>query len=399
MKFVAFFVVCLEELDRFVEKWRERRPGRGVKILLPPHTLAEPSGGATGFVVFESKDMEQTKEYLTRCKLSGADVKLCPIWEDSKLAKTLVRFREAKHEAEIQWRQSTSQKIKNLGTASYLEILPLVDWHTSREDLKVEAGVSYLVKTDEASILFDVGLNREQSDPSPLLHNMKQLGITVNDFDTIVVSHNHGDHVGGGKWSKKKTFSLTNVQIDLGDKTVYTPVPMTYPGLKPIHSKTPRNIAKGVATIGTISNSIWLPDKGEPLEHEQALAVNIEGRGIVIIVGCGHQTLFKILKRTESLFDEPVYGLVGGLHLPVEGGPYEIMGMAPHKYFGTGKLPWQPITTSELEENIELLKKRNLKVVALSPHDSSKVSLEALRNAFPNAYKDVKVGEKIIVRT
>lgn len=396
VKFVAFFDVCLKELDKFVERWSERRPGRGVKILLPPHTLAEPSKGTTGFVIFESKDLEETKEYLTRFKLAGADVKLYPIWEDSKLAEKLASFREAKQKTEIQWQRSTFQKIEDLGTTNYLEILPLIDWHTSRDNLKVEAGVSYLVKTDENSILFDVGLNDEQSDPSPLLHNMKQLGITTDDFDIIVISHNHGDHVGGDKWSKKQTFSLTNVQIDLGDKRVYTPIPMTYPRLKPIHAKDPTVIAKGVATIGTISNSIWLPD-GVHLEQEQALAVNVEGKGIVLIVGCGHQTLPKILKRTDSLFEEPICGVVGGLHLPVEGGPYEIMGMTPHKYFGTGKLPWQPITTDELKENIELLKKRSPKVVSLSPHDSSKASIEAFRNAFPTAYKDVEVGKSTII--
>jgi len=62
VKYVAFFDVCLEELDKFVERWRQRMPGRGVKILFPPHTLAEPSKGITGFVIFESDDIEQTKE-------------------------------------------------------------------------------------------------------------------------------------------------------------------------------------------------------------------------------------------------------------------------------------------------------------------------------------------------
>jgi len=66
-----------------------------------------------------------------------------------------------------------------------------------------------------------------------------------------------------------------------------------------------------------------------------------------------------------------------------------------HKYFGTGRLPWQPITVDELRENIELLRKRSLKVVGLSPHDSSEVSIESFRNAFPIAYQDISVGETI----
>ena len=41
-------------------------------------------------------------------------------------------------------------KIRNLGTTKTLEILPLVDWHADSNDLKHEAGVSYLIKTDES---------------------------------------------------------------------------------------------------------------------------------------------------------------------------------------------------------------------------------------------------------
>ncbi|UCE10784.1 MAG: MBL fold metallo-hydrolase, partial [Candidatus Thorarchaeota archaeon] len=151
--------------------------------------------------------------------------------------------------------------------------------------------------------------------------------------------------------------------------------------------------AKGVATIGTISNSIF----GSGLTPEQALAVNMKGKGIVLIVGCGHQTLTRILRRTESLFEQPIYGVLGGLHLAVEGGPFEVMGMFLHKYLGTGKLPWQPITLNELQENIELLSKRSPKVVGLSPHDSSKASIQAFRDGFPTAYKDIKVGETIVI--
>ena len=77
----------------------------------------------------------------------------------------------------------------------------MIDWQTANEYLMGEAGVSYLIKTDQSTILFDLGLNGKQSDPSPLLHNMKHIGVAVDDFDAIVViSHNHRDHVGGSRW-------------------------------------------------------------------------------------------------------------------------------------------------------------------------------------------------------
>lgn len=305
----------------------------------------------------------------------------------------IIRFKIGKRKAEMQWQRSTVRKIRDLGTTKFLEIIPLIDWYTSHKDLKGEAGVSYLIKTDENSILFDVGYNPEQSDPSPLLNNMKQLGITTDDFDAIVISHNHLDHVGGMKWGKQRSFSLTNHQIDLGKKPVYTPIPMTYPGLDPTCTENPTVIVKGVATIGTIPNQdfflSWIA--------EQALAVNIDGKGIVLIVGCGHQTLPKILKRAEALFEEPVYGVIGGFHYPVTDSRVKRRGIKVQKYFGICGFPWRSITMDVVQGNIDFLKKWNPKVVGLSAHDSCDASIEVFRNAFSTAYKEIKVGEKIVI--
>jgi 7,8-dihydropterin-6-yl-methyl-4-(beta-D-ribofuranosyl)aminobenzene 5'-phosphate synthase len=396
LKFVAFFEVRPEELNNFIETWKERlAKDVKVKIILPPHISAEPVNGITGFVVFESDDIRAASDFLSTYELAGAKVKLMPAWEDFALAKELANFREGKEKADTEWNKSSFQKIKNLGATKTLEILPLLDWHKSREDLKTELGVSYLIRTDEKTILFDLGENARQSDPSPLAHNMTMLGVRTNDFDTIVISHNHGDHVGGAKWAKDKTFSLTAHQTDLGNKTVYTPIPMTYPGLSAIHTENPTVISKGITTIGTISNYLFRTmDQMGPVQ-EQALAINVANKGIVIIVGCAHQTVPRILERTEALFDEPIYGLIGGLHLAVTGGPFKTMGIYMHEYIGTGKLPWEPITRKELQENIRLLKKRNIKVVGLSPHDSSETSIRAFHTAFPTEYVDVKVGQRI----
>ena len=396
MKFMAFFEFHIDKLDSVLETWSETKQTVNNLEVYPFHILAESYRGITGFVIFKSESIlnPEIGKFLAKFVQKDVDIKLIPIWKNSKLKKELTKFIEAKQKAEQHWEGFKYQNIENISTTKTLEILPLIDWHSIRDDLKVELGVSYLIKTDDKTILFDVGLNSKNSDPSPLLINMDVLGISIEDIDIIVISHNHSDHVGGEKWSKNNTFSLTIYQIDLGDMKVYTPVPMTYPGLNPICSDKPMVIAKGVATIGTISNSLFLMG----LVQEQALAINVEGKGIVLVVGCGHQTLPRIIERTEALFDEPIYGLIGGLHYPVNGGPIEIMGWFPHKKFGTGKLPWQPITIEELEENIKFLKKRNPKIVGLSAHDSSELSIKAFHDAFPKASKDIIVGERIIIR-
>ncbi len=310
--------------------------------------------------------------------------------------KNLVkRYNDGKKKAESTWikNQAVIQKMKDLGTTKTLEVLPLIDWYTSNDQLIGEAGVSYLIKTDQTSILFDVGLNSTCSDPSPLLHNMKHLGVDIDAINSIVISHNHMDHVGGRSWNDLGTFSLGNEQIDLGKKKVFTPTPMTYPGLSPICSKNPTKISESVTTIGVITNHLFFLG-GIP---EQAIAVNVMDKGIVLIVGCGHQTLSKLLERAEALFDAPVYGIIGGLHYPVTTSRLKINGIEAQKYFGTGKPPWESITLQDVQSNIKLLKKIKSEIVSISAHDSCDVSIEEFRKAFGSNYRDVKVGKSIIV--
>ena len=305
------------------------------------------------------------------------------------------RYNAGKKEAESVWNknQAAIQKVKELGTTQTLEVLPLIDWHTSNEQLTGEPGVSYLIKTDQSTILFDVGLNSKRIDTSPLLHNMKHLAVTIDAIDTIVISHNHRDHVGGRIWSENMTFSLGDEQIDLGKKKVFTPIPMTYPGQSPVCTENPTKISAGVTTTGVIANQLFFGG----LITEQAIAVNVLGKGIVLIVGCGHQGLDKLLKRAEVLFDTPVYGLIGGLHYPVTDSRLMIWGVKVQKYFVTGKTPWDSITLKDVRNNINLLKKRKPEIVALSAHDSCDASIEEFRKSFGVNYRDVKVGEAIVV--
>jgi 7,8-dihydropterin-6-yl-methyl-4-(beta-D-ribofuranosyl)aminobenzene 5'-phosphate synthase len=283
--------------------------------------------------------------------------------------------------------QKTIRKLKDIGSTKHFEMIPLIDWFTSNDSLIGEPGVSYLIKTDEATILFDLGLNEKDENPSPLLKNMNRLGIKLEDIDIIVISHNHDDHVGGTKWAENNTFSLTNYQLHLKQMPVYTPIVMRYPGLNPTYSPSPAKIAKGVATIGVIHNPVFFTDIAE-----QALAINVENKGIIIITGCGHQSIEKILDRTDKLFDEPLYGVLGGFHYPIE----EERNIAWYmKYFIVGILPWERFTVEDVKKNCELLKAKNVKLVGLSGHDSSDGSIEIFKQAFPDSYVNIKVGEKI----
>lgn len=283
--------------------------------------------------------------------------------------------------------QQVIKKMKKIGYTKHFELIPIIDWFTSNESLIGESGVSYLIKTDDATILFDLGCNERDENPSTLQKNMNRLGIKLEDIDIIVISHNHCDHVGGCKWEEKNTFSLTNFQQSMKQMPVYTPSGMEYPGLKTIYAPLPTKIAKGVATIGFIHNPVFVADI-----EEQALAINVENKGVVIISGCGHQSIEKILQRTSKMLDVPIYGVLGGFHYPMEEGR-NITWL--YKYFVVGKLPWERLSAEDVVKNCELLKAASVKLVGLSAHDSSDKSISIFKQNFPASYVDIKVGEKI----
>ena len=262
-------------------------------------------------------------------------------------------------------------RMTDLGTTQSLEILPLVEKESSSPQLQAEHGVSYLIKTDHATILLDMGYNIAGSDPSLLQSNMAQLGASFSDIDTIVISHWHPDHVGGTKWWTQRTFSPGNVQVALNGQRVFVPSPMSYPGLTPVIADQPARIAEGVATIGTLPFVEVINLPGVPVRNtEQALVVNVASRGIVLITGCGHPTLPRLVARAQAVFAEPVVGVIGGLHLT--GAP-----------------------AAEVQADIDLLKGLQAQLVGLSPHDSDTQVINTFRQAFPGAYQEVSVGKPI----
>lgn len=163
-----------------------------------------------------------------------------------------------------------------------LEIIPIVEAFSGNDSMKTENAVSYLIKTDSSTILFDLGANWEHNNPAPISFNMNYLGIKLGDIDNIVLSHNHYDHNGGVN-EEEETFLIGTSQPILGRIKVYTPVPMKYPSCKPIFIPDPAKIERAVSTIGVIQCQIFF---GEI--EEQSLIVNVEGKGLVIISGCGY---------------------------------------------------------------------------------------------------------------
>jgi len=289
-----------------------------------------------------------------------------------------------------EWQSTAANKILDFGSTKALSILPLVNWNISDDKFKGEAGVSYLIKTDHQTLLFDFGFNANAETPSPLQHNMNELGIKIEDIDTLFLSHHHLDHSGGQQWVNKNTFSLGTEQISLKGKKIYSPIEVSYPDAEVITIPEPSVIGQGIASTGAISRQLLMGRI-----EEQALAINVEGKGLVVIVGCGHQTLPKILHRTSQVFNEPIYGLIGDLHYPVPEGRLNLLGVNLQRIFASGDGPHRPITQATINNEIELLKSVTPSLVALGSHDTSDQVINDFSQAFGNNYRYVRVGEWI----
>lgn len=303
------------------------------------------------------------------------------------------RFIMGRRRAEQVWASSHYPKIQDLGTVQRLSVLPLIDWYTENDELAGEPGVSYLIRADDTTILFDVGLNVGQQHPSNLLRNMETLGISWDDVDAMVISHPHVDHLGGMQHVQEGTFAPSSGFVDLHNMPAYVPADLDNPQTTPTVVADPTVLLPGVASMGPIPRQLfflgWTP--------EQSLAIHVEGKGIVLIIGCGHPTLQRIVERAEMLFDEPIYGIIGGLHYPVTASRAERFGLPAQMFLGTGKWPWDPINKDDVNEAITCLHARQPGLVSLSPHDSCDWSLDAFRQAFGDAYQDLLVGQEISV--
>jgi 7,8-dihydropterin-6-yl-methyl-4-(beta-D-ribofuranosyl)aminobenzene 5'-phosphate synthase len=128
---------------------------------------------------------------------------------------------------------------------------------------------------------------------------------------------------------------------------------------------------------------------------EQALVVNVRGRGLVLVSGCGHPAVESVLAAAERIVETPVYGVIGGLHLPVHG---LRTGFIPQAVVGNPNWPWRLIGEADARRAIASILERGPSLVALSGHDSTPWTMAAFGEAFGERFKPLRVGEEILIR-
>ncbi len=281
-----------------------------------------------------------------------------------------------------------------LGEVRKLKITFLIDYYPVDKRFQGEPGVSYYVKADRYGVLFDTGFNVKNKEPSPLVQNAKLLGLKFPDeIDSIVISHMHLDHIGGMKNQLKRTFSLSKNDLDLKGITVFVPVRMSHPTADVVINKTPTIIERGILVTEPLPAMDYFTGK----ILEQALVVNLKGKGLVVIVGCGHQKVQNLLNYLEKLIPSPVYAVLGGVHLPATRSRRCGIGPPMQRILGTGKPPWNPPNRKDVEELISFLKEKKVVKVGISAHDSCDYTIGKFKDEWKDNYIEIKAGGEVIL--
>jgi 7,8-dihydropterin-6-yl-methyl-4-(beta-D-ribofuranosyl)aminobenzene 5'-phosphate synthase len=210
-------------------------------------------------------------------------------------------------------------------------ITVLHDSFCKRTDLRKDWGFAALVEFNGKRILFDTGNNART-----FAENTKALGVDLGRLDLAAISHRHGDHTSGLNHLLKVN---PDVQIYTPDE-LYGVFGSSLPGLfyPRCHSlpaymqyydgTPPETIRHGtpwpeaqfnwVKETTEVATDVWLvavvsemPGTREMRELSLALRTP---RGLVLITGCSHPGIEKILAASRAI-DERVHCIFGGLHL------------------------------------------------------------------------------------
>ena len=176
-----------------------------------------------------------------------------------------------------------------------LSIVILYDNNPYKEGLKTGWGFSCLIKAKK-TILFDTG-----GDGTILLENMEKLGINPEEIDIVVLSHIHGDHVGGLK-SVLERNSKVVVYLPKSFPQSFKEYVKKYARVVEVHE--PIEICEGIYSTGELG--WWI--------KEQALIVNTD-KGLIVITGCAHPGIVKMVKTAKDLLGNDVLLVMGGFHL------------------------------------------------------------------------------------
>ncbi len=217
-------------------------------------------------------------------------------------------------------------------SGSPAQVTVLYDAFGRPSAMKKDWGFSALIEYGGKRILFDTGNNAKI-----FAHNVQAKGIDLTDLDFVVVSHRHGDHMAGLNYllqvnakvkiyTPKENFGLFGAKLP---GTFYRRNESLPPEMRYFDGNPPETMYFG--TPWPQGNFAWVTQTMEvaPGFHlillkgpwgvdldvmEISLAIDTP-QGIVLIVGCSHPTIEKIVATAKQTFNKPVHLVLGGTHL------------------------------------------------------------------------------------
>jgi 7,8-dihydropterin-6-yl-methyl-4-(beta-D-ribofuranosyl)aminobenzene 5'-phosphate synthase len=267
-------------------------------------------------------------------------------------------------------------------------ITTLVENAVYRPQLLAEHGLAFHIERSGQKILFDTGQG------GVLEANARALNISLDDVDTIVVSHGHYDHVGGLSVvaGRQRPVDIFLAPAALEPKYVPSPTgparevglpaaarqALASPAARVHLVETPTVVAPGVTVTGRIPRVASLEEPGgrffldaactrpDPLLDDQALFLEVD-QGIVVLLGCGHAGVISTLRYVHELSGgQPILAVVGGMHL---------------------------VSASSRRIDATIRELRRLKVKQVAPaHCTGLAATSAMHAAFPRRCEPCHVG-------
>ena len=197
--------------------------------------------------------------------------------------------------------------------------------------LTMDWGFAALIEYGGKRILFDTGNNAQI-----LAHNVKAAGVDLLTLDFVVMSHRHGDHMGGlvyllkvnpnvkiyapkersgvygddqpsSTWYRKETSLPTEQRYYSGAPPDIIHMGAAWPGVNFQLIGEQTEIVPGTFLIALVSDK-----PGTQEVHELSLAIRTPD-GLVLVVGCSHPGVEKIVQQASSI-DPHINIVLGGLH-------------------------------------------------------------------------------------
>jgi len=265
----------------------------------------------------------------------------------------------------------------------------LYDAFGHEETMQKDWGFSALLEIGGKRILFDTGNNSEI-----FAQNVKAKGVDLTNLDFAIISHRHGDHMGGLNhllevnstlpiYTPKENFGVFGASLP---GTFYKGNPSLPDDMRYFDGNPPKTLSFGTPWTNGNFNFVTETTEIAPGFHlillkgtwgvdlevmEVSLAIETP-YGVVLVVGCSHPTIEKIVETAKDVTNKPIYLVLGGLHL-------------------------LPSTNKEIQRVATALHD-TLKVEKIAPvHCTGEPAFEILKETFAERYLYAGLGTTIVL--